>query len=98
MKIYLDCECLLLLFCLNNFLKPFLVSKDEADVIVSDRKISSDDKPVFTLGVDLKLPFTQTQLLKALNDFKNENALEIALDELLNNFKKDLIKLLKYAK
>ena len=95
MKIYLDCECLLLLY---NFLKPFLVSKDEADFIVSDRKISSNDKPVFTLGVDLKLPFTQTQLLKALNDFKNENALEIALDELLNNFKKDLIKLLKYAK
>ena len=102
MKICLDCECLLLSSCLNTFLEPFLTSKHSADFIVCDRLVLGD-KPIFIIGTDLPLPFTRPQLLAALNDFERKNIhgfknLESAIDELLSNFKKDLLKLIKDAR
>ena len=98
MKIYLDCECLLLLHALKSFLKPFLVDENEADFIVSDHANCSVKKPVFIIGKDLALPFSENELLKALNDFGHLNTLEKSLDELLNKFKNDLLNIIKYAK
>lgn len=98
MKIYLDCECLLLSCALKSFLKPFLVDENEADFIVSDHTNFSVKKPIFIIGKDLALPFTKNELLKALNDFSHLNTLEKSLDELLNKFKNDLINIIKYAK
>lgn len=104
MKISISCECLLLEESVRLFLNRKIHSVNESDFVICD-KIMAIDKPLFVLGIDLPVPFTKAQFLSALEIFyknvmikENSKALEQQIEDLTNNFKHDLLRLLKNAK
>ncbi|CAM2741342.1 ornithine carbamoyltransferase (OTCase) [Campylobacter hyointestinalis] len=111
MKIFTQCECLLLSESLRLFLDSFYTSKKDCDFIISDKKIDSD-KPVFVIDEKspyLKIPFTKESLISTLEEFysaiqiQNNSALfkasnssfEQNLSNLVDKFKADLLNLIK---
>lgn len=111
MKIFTQCECLLLSESLRLFLDSFYTSKKDCDFIISDKKIDSD-KPVFVIdekSPHLKIPFTKESLISTLEEFysaiqiQNNSALfkasnssfEQNLSNLVDKFKADLLNLIK---
>ncbi|MGM0622755.1 MAG: hypothetical protein ACQESH_01910 [Campylobacterota bacterium] len=69
MKLSINCHSLLLQKSLENFLKRYIVSKNRADFIISDRDIGSD-KPVFIVGKDIEKPFSRSRLFIELERFE----------------------------
>ncbi|MGP1484690.1 MAG: hypothetical protein ACTTJC_01100 [Campylobacter sp.] len=108
MKISFDCECVLLQETLKLFLKDYIWAKKDCDFVISDRQIQCQ-KPVFLISKNsghLKLPFSKETLLATLEEFYSatqisssygleKNDFESDLNRLLENFKRDLIKLMK---
>ncbi|MCH9814184.1 MAG: hypothetical protein K0U47_09625 [Epsilonproteobacteria bacterium] len=72
MKIALICDSLLLQQTLQRYLKCYIVTKEDAELMISDRLIRSN-KPVFLIGhtakADLVIPFTKEHLLDTLHTF-----------------------------
>jgi len=83
MKIAVLCDSLLLKKSLETYLKGHIVVKEYADLIICDRKITSD-KPIFLVShsknAELRVPFTKAELFWALEEFYvNMLEYEIAL-------------------
>ncbi len=107
MKIALKCNSPLLENSLSIFLESFICSKKHCDFIVSDYEIETK-KPVFfidTKQANITKPFTKEQLLSSLRKFyedeeleaknsKANNELDEKLDVLMQEFRKNLIKIL----
>ncbi len=72
MKIALLCDSLLLQKSLETYLKGHIVSKEYADLIICDKR-STSDKPLFLVShsrnAELKVPFTKAELFWALEEF-----------------------------
>ncbi|ANE33910.1 hypothetical protein [Campylobacter hyointestinalis] len=111
MKIFTQCECLLLSESLRLFLDDFYTSKKDCDFIISDKKIDSD-KPVFVIDEKspyLKIPFTKESLINTLEEFYSaieiqksatlfkakSSSFEQNLSNLIDKFKTDLLNLIK---
>lgn len=93
MKIKVECNSPLLQYTLEYFLKDFL---DDNGVVITD----NPEKKALIIGKDIKKPFTKTSLLLQLEKILNiknikTKSFEEELDTLLENFKNDLIKLIK---
>ncbi len=111
MKIWTQCECILLNESLKMFLGSMYAPKNECDFIISDVALSGDgagDKPVFLIanGGHIAEPFTKNQLFSNLYNFHMSlgatasqteplSELEAAVGELVDDFKYHLIKLLR---
>jgi len=95
MKVYIDCNSLLIQKALEYYLKEYIVSKEEADFIVTDHNIESQ-KPIFLISKsdkgNLKNPFTKKMLFDALESFiylHKESSKEMdELDGILENIKR----------
>lgn len=107
MKVFIDCECLLLNESLRLFLADLQGSKKECDFIISDREIQTK-KPVFIINENrghLNIPFTKDALISTLEEFyfaievdekvKPIDSLEDQISSLIDNFKVNLINLIK---
>jgi len=72
MKVYIECNSLLIQKALEYYLDEFITPKDEADFIISDHNMQSQ-KPLFLISKsdkgDLKNPFTKKMLFDALESF-----------------------------
>ncbi len=94
MKVKINCDSPLLQETLEIFLKDFL-SEDKKSIAISD----NCKKGNIIIGKDIKKPFTKTSLLlqleKILNIKNQKPRFNEALDTLTNNFKKNLINLIK---
>ncbi len=89
MKVRINCDSPLLQESLEIFLKDFL-SKD--GVIISDNAKKGD----IIIGRDIKKPFTKTSLLLQLEKLLHkETSFDEALDNLIDEFSKNLKKLIK---
>jgi hypothetical protein len=93
LKIKVECNSPLLQYTLEYFLKDFL---DDNGVVITD----NPEKKALIIGKDIKKPFTKTSLLLQLEKILNiknikTKSFEEELDTLLENFKNDLIKLIK---
>jgi len=97
MKFKIDCDSPLLQESLEIFLKNYL---DENGIIISD----NEERGKIIIGKDIKKPFTKTSLIlqleKILNQKLENKTFEEKLDEILENFKKEIKNLIKeyYAK
>jgi len=102
---------LLLQKSLENFLRRYIVSKNRADFIISDREIDVD-KPLFIIGKDVEKPFSRSRLFIELERFEknidtlsavkniNENfddisSFEKELEQLTKNFVKKIVQTVK---
>ncbi|EAI5647271.1 ornithine carbamoyltransferase [Campylobacter fetus] len=110
MKISIECDCVLLAQSLRLFLDGYYAPKKECDFIISDKKTVSD-KPVFIISEKspyLSVPFTKDTLLNTLEEFysamqirnqnyvkKSPSSLEERVSNLVDNFKCDLINIIK---
>ena len=91
MKVKIECRSPLLQYTLEKFLKKYL---HKNGVVITD----DPEKEGILIGKDIKKPFTKASLLIQLEKLLNvekEESFEEKLDFLLNNFKKDLINLIK---
>ncbi|MCI6988507.1 MAG: hypothetical protein MR902_02915 [Campylobacter sp.] len=71
MRIFVDCECILLQKSLEIFLKDELSSKEKADFVISDEE-GIYDKPLFLISAYspyLNIPFNKFELFSALKSF-----------------------------
>ena len=91
MKFKIDCDSPLLQESLEIFLKNYL---DENGIIISD----NEKRGKIIIGKDIKKPFTKASLIlqleKILNKSKNKT-FEERLDEIIENFKKEIKNLIK---
>jgi len=75
MKVYIDCNSLLIQKALEYYLDIYIVNEDEADFIITDHKRDSK-KPIFMITKsdkgNLKNPFTKKMLFDALESFRYE--------------------------
>lgn len=107
MRVFIDCQCLLLSRALELFCAEFISTKAECDFIISDRKLKSS-KPVFFISKDsahMSVPFTRAVLMDGLWEFYSvihsspkpsvSSELERSISQLCDKFKADLIALLK---
>ena len=69
MKLFINCQSLLLQKSLENFLKRYIVSKNRCDFIISDKDIAAD-KPVFVIGTDIEKPFSRSRLFIELEKYE----------------------------
>ncbi|SFP12896.1 hypothetical protein [Hydrogenimonas thermophila] len=72
MKIALNCKSLLLEKALKNFLSQYIVSENEANILITDNSVKSN-LPIFHIGyndptADLQKPFSRSQLMIKLED------------------------------
>ena len=92
MKLKINCDSPLLQYVLEYYLKDYL---DDKGVVISD----NPEKGEIVIGDEIIKPFTKTTLLlqleKHLPFCESKETFEDKLDELLENFKKDLKKLIK---
>jgi len=89
MKLKINCDSPLLQESLEIFLKDFL---DENGIVISDNPKKGD----IIIGKDIKKPFTKISLLLQLEKLtQNKKPFEKALDELINEFSKNLKNLIK---
>jgi len=90
MKYKIECDSPLLQYTLENFLKNFL---DPKGIIITDNY----DKEGIIIGKDIKKPFTKTSLIMQLQKLNvhKKPTLEEKIEELFENFKKELIKTVK---
>jgi len=91
MKVKINCDSPLLQETLEIFLKPYI---DENGVTISD----NPQKGKIIIGKDIKKPFTKTSLLiqlEKLLKIPKEKTFDEQLDELINEFSKNLKKLIK---
>jgi len=92
MKIKVDCDSPLLQESLEIFLKDFL---NEKGIVISD----NPEKGSIIIGKDIKKPFTKASLLLQLEKLFNvktkKPSFEEALDELIDEFSKNLKNLIK---
>jgi len=94
MKLKINCDSPLLQETLEIYLKDFL---DSNGIVISD----NPEKGTIIIGRDIKKPFTKTSLMIQLEKYFNINMIkpqksfEEKLDELLENFKKELKNLIK---
>jgi len=91
MKVKINCDSPLLQETLEIFLKPYI---DENGVTISD----NPQKGEIIIGKDIKKPFTKTSLLiqlEKLLKIPKEKTFDEQLDELINEFSKNLKKLIK---
>jgi hypothetical protein len=76
MKIALVCNSVLLNEALKIFLKPYLTSLKDANIIISDQKLDID-KPVFIINnkpeAHLQKPFSMSHLLLSVESFYKDN-------------------------
>jgi hypothetical protein len=104
MKIALICNSILLKKSLEIFLKEYLCSYKVCDFVISDKQIDIQ-KPLFIIGTDLKLPFSKSSLILKLDKFykkqkrdQNPNdlkELEKKIEEIINNFKDEILDAIK---
>ncbi|MBE3022681.1 MULTISPECIES: ornithine carbamoyltransferase [unclassified Campylobacter] len=107
MKISFECECILLQKTLLMFCKDFIAEHKDCDFVVSDRKIATQ-KPLFLIGSHINLPFTKQNLLNLLEEFYSaiqikpsvqenleKDSLEKEVLALIEEFKKDVISLIR---
>jgi len=71
LKVSINCHSLLLQKSLENFLRGYIVSKNRADFIISDREIDVD-KPLFVVGRDVEKPFSRSRLFIELERFEKK--------------------------
>ena len=92
MKFKIDCDSPLLQKTLEIFLKDYL---DEDGITISDNK----KRGKIIIGKDIKKPFTKISLIlqleKILNKKLKSKTFEEKLDEIINNFKKEIKNLIK---
>ncbi len=91
MKIKINCDSPLLQESLEIFLKSYI---DKNGTIISD----NPKKGEIIIGKDIKKPFTKTSLLiqlEKLLKIPKEKTFDDLLDELINEFTKNLKKLIK---
>lgn len=114
MKIFIDCDCVLMQKTLEIFLKDHICSLGEADFIISDNDKIKSSKPIFIVGSGsrfINFPFSKEDLLEVLSEYdfvlKNELVRGFAGDDfedrirnLVEKFSDDLIKIIRdeYAK
>ena len=73
MKIYIDCESVLLTKSLNHYLSGFVVDKiDDADNIITDYDVSYDNKSVIQVS-EIKRPLTLEKIEECINNRVTEN-------------------------
>jgi len=75
MKLALYCKSILLEKSLRKILGQYIVPKERAEILITDRKIGKEftDLPVFRIGyndngADLKKPFSRSQLMIKLEE------------------------------
>jgi len=91
MKVQIKCDSPLLQEALEFFLKPYI---DKKGVIITD----NPQKGKIVIGRDIKKPFTKTSLLIQLEKLlkvQKEKTFDDLLDELIDDFTKNLKKLIK---
>ncbi len=92
MKVKIDCDSPLLDFTLKRFLKDYI--SDEG-VVITD----NPEKDGIVIGKDITKPFTKTSLLLQLEKLiaitPQKPSFEEALDNLIDDFSKNLKKLIK---
>ena len=96
MRVKINCDSPLLQESLEIFLKPYI---DEKGIIISDNPQKGD----IIIGKDIKKPFTKTSLLiqlEKLLKISRKKTFDEELDEIIDEFKEKLKKLIKdyYAK
>ena len=92
MKFKIDCDSPLLQESLEVFLKNYL---DENGIIISD----NEKRGQIIIGKEIKKPFTKASLIlqleKILNKKLENKTFEEKLDEIIENFKKEIKNLIK---
>jgi hypothetical protein len=93
LKLKVECDSPLLQYTLEYFLKDYL---DNNGIVITD----NPEKNGIIIGKDIKKPFTKTSLLLQLEKILNiknikTESFEEKLDTLLEDFKNNLIKLIK---
>ena len=92
MKFKIDCDSPLLQESLEVFLKNYL---DENGIIISD----NEKRGQIIIGKEIKKPFTKASLIlqleKILNKKLKNKTFEEKLDEIIENFKKEIKNLIK---
>jgi len=75
MKVALNCKSILLEKALRKILNQYIVSKERAEILISDHKVEEEfaNLPVFRIGynddeADLKKPFSRSQLMIKLEE------------------------------
>ena len=96
MKLFINCKSLLLQKALENFLNEFEIGKDGYDLLICDNEKLVLDKSIFVIAKsgDLSVPFSKEELVNRLENFKILT-LEDELTMILDNFKKDILKVVK---
>lgn len=110
MKIYIDCNCVLLQKSIEVFLADYVSDFQNCDFVVTDDKIFN--KPTFNIGKFspyIDVPFTPKTLIDCIDSFnvslkkpisnqaytKSKTQLELKIDNLFDEFKQKLLTLLK---
>jgi len=96
LKLFINCKSLLLQKALENFLNEFEIGKDGYDLLICDNEKLVLDKSIFVIAKngDLSVPFSKEELVNRLENFKILT-LEDELTMILDNFKKDILKVVK---
>jgi len=87
---------------LENFLEEFSFCAKDYDIFITDKSDVSSPKPILLIGESIKTPFTKEQLIEVMKSFNQPkvfSSLESEIESLVDNFKKELIEVVKkYAK
>jgi hypothetical protein len=117
-KIAVQCTSPLLQKSLEIFLKPYLSSLKQCDVVVRDQKVYDEHYRSLYIGMDddadIKKPFAPSELILALQkitehksqsvaddeikhdtDVKNFQQLEVQIDLLTQEYKENLLRVIK---
>ena len=99
LKVCVLCDSVLLEVALKKFLKNYITTYKECDIVLSDKKINVK-KTLLIVGQKnayIKKPFTRSSLILKLEKFErgrlNKSSLEKKIEIAALNFAKEIIKI-----